>query len=556
MSTEPKNHGRAYAALVAAGILITRVFGFARESVFAYFLGSTAPADAFKAALRIPNFLQNLLGEGVLSASLIPVYAKLIAEKDEETAGRVAGTIFSLLLVVVGVLVLAGVLLAGPLVDLITFGFEGARRDMTVTLTRILFPGVGFLVLSAWCLGILNSHRMFFLSYVAPTLVNVAMIATLVFFGSRLAGFPLATALAWGTIVGMFLQFAIQVPFVYRLAPDLHYGLSVALEPVREVIRNFVPVVVGRGVVQVSAFIDMAIVSLLAEGTFATLGYAQTIYLLPVSLFGMSVAASELPQMSSLADASDEAREKLRTRLHAGLRQIAFFIAPSAMAFFFIGDVLVAAIYERGRFSTGDTRMVWYILITIALGLLAVTFSRLLSSTYYAIRDTRTPLRYAVIRIVVSAALAWLLAVPLRPLIVAFFEAARIPIPNVENARNALGLIGIALGSTIGSWVEYFLLKRTLRARIGTFSEEPSFLLKLWGSAAIAGIIALFAGRPVAAWAESLVTTRLGLDHVAGGFAAALIFGVTYFLLTAIMKIPEAGRILRRIPLIGRWSRR
>ncbi|MBW3565902.1 MAG: murein biosynthesis integral membrane protein MurJ [Acidobacteria bacterium] len=550
----PQKPPAAHAALVGAGILISRVFGFARESVMAFYLGASGPADAFRAALRIPNFLQNLLGEGVLSASFIPVYAKLIAEKDEKAAGRVAGIIFSLLVVVVGVLVIAGMLLAEPLVDLIAGGFSGVRREMTISLTRILFPGVGLLVLSAWCLGILNSHRMFFLSYVAPTILNLVMIGTLIYFGARIQGYSLVTALAWGTVVGMFLQFAVQVPFVYRYAPTLRYGLDAAFEPVREIIRNFVPVVLGRGVVQVSAFIDMAIVSLLAAGTMATLGYAQVLYLLPVSLFGMSVAASELPKMSSVLAPDAEAREILRERLHAGLRQIAFFIAPSAMAFVFIGDVLVAAIYERGRFTSGDTRLVWYILITISIGLLAATFSRLLSSTYYAMRDTRTPLRYAIVRITVSAALAYLFAIPLRPLIVELFRTTGIPIPAVTNPTNALGLIGIAIGGTVGGWVEYFLLKRTLTRRIGKFSEEPSFLMKLWSAALGAGIVASLAARPAAEWVRSIITGRFGINHIAGGAVAALIFGLAYLTFAALLRIPETRKLLRRIPLLRRWA--
>src|SRR5690348_844937 len=162
--SQKENIGRS-AFLVAAGIFLSRIFGLVRESFFAHYFGLAPAADAFRAAMRIPNFLQNLFGEGVLSASFIPVYAKLVAQGEEEESGRVAGAVFSLLALVTSVLVLSGVLATPYLIDAIAPGFKGETRLLTIQLVRILFPGVGLLVLSAWCLGILNSHRRFFLSY-------------------------------------------------------------------------------------------------------------------------------------------------------------------------------------------------------------------------------------------------------------------------------------------------------------------------------------------------------------------------------------------------------
>src|SRR5688572_8968374 len=173
------------AALVAAGILLSRIVGLVRERVFGFYFGVTDEADAFRAAFRIPNLLQNLFGEGVLSASFIPVYKTLVSRDDREESTRVAGAVFSILALVVSALVLLGVLAAPWLVDLIAAGFPAEKRELTVTLVRVLFPGAGLLVLSAWCLGVLNSHDRFFLSYVSPVVWNVAMIAALVWFAGR-----------------------------------------------------------------------------------------------------------------------------------------------------------------------------------------------------------------------------------------------------------------------------------------------------------------------------------------------------------------------------------
>jgi len=183
--------------MVAAGILLSRIVGLVRQRVLAHFLATSDAADAFAAAFRIPNFLQNLFGEGALSASFIPVYASLLAREDREEAGRVAGAIGSVLALAMAVLVLVGVLATPLLIDAIAPGFEGEKRLLAIRLVRILFPGAALLVLSAWCLGVLNSHRKFFLSYAAPVIWNVAIIAALVAAGSRVGQYQLAVVAAW-----------------------------------------------------------------------------------------------------------------------------------------------------------------------------------------------------------------------------------------------------------------------------------------------------------------------------------------------------------------------
>src|ERR1700723_1537834 len=189
-------HGRAAALAVATGILLSKIIGLIRERVFAYYFGNSMAADAFKAAFRIPNMLQNLFGEGVLSASFIPVYARLNAEERHEEATRTAAAIFAILVLVASVLVLLGVLFAPLLVDIIAYGFKDGTRLLTIQLVRILFPGAALLVLSAWCLGILNSHRRFLLSYTAPVVWNAAMIVTLVWQGRSLFAHGVAASAA------------------------------------------------------------------------------------------------------------------------------------------------------------------------------------------------------------------------------------------------------------------------------------------------------------------------------------------------------------------------
>ena len=207
----------------------------------------------------------------------------------------------------------------------------------TIRLVRILFPGAGFLALSAWCLGVLNSHRRFFLSYAAPVIWNLAIIVALVGFGRGVPQYPLAEIAAWGAVVGSFLQLAVQFPTVFRLLGGIWPRLVRGSAAVATVVRNFVPVFVGRGVVQISAYVDTVLASLLPTGAVAGLSYAQVLYTLPVSLFGMSVSAAELPEMASAMGGDEERATYLRGRLEAGLRQIAFLVVPSAVGFLALG---------------------------------------------------------------------------------------------------------------------------------------------------------------------------------------------------------------------------
>lgn len=550
MTDEARSNARplGFAALVAAGILLSRIAGLIRERVFAHYLGSSSAADAFKAALKIPNVLQNLFGEGVLSASFIPVYARLLSHKDEKLAGRVAGVFASFLALGVSVIVLIGVLLTPYILDAIAPGFEGEVRLLTIRIVRILFPGVGLLVLSAWCLGVLNSHHKFFLSYVAPVLWNVAMIATLVIFGTRLRQGDLAIALSWGTVIGSALQFGIQVPFVFRYARHISFGLDRLLEPVREIFRNLGPVVLGRGAVQVSAYVDQMIASYLPQGAVSSLAYAQVIYLLPVSLFGMSVAAAELPQMSREMGAPEEVHGALRKRLERGLRQIAFFVIPSVVALVLIGRLLVAALYQTGEFGPEQTLYVWYILIPSSVGVLPMTLGRLYSSAFYALRDTRTPLRIAIARVALAAILGYLFAFPLRWVLVGLLAFLHMPLPHLPGGSGLMGTVGLTISAAVAGWLEFILLRRSMHQKIGPVPFPISYQARLWSSAIAAGAAAVFFDIFVA----RSVSAHVPLRHVAEAVLVCAVFGIVYFAAAMLLRVPEARATLGRFLLRSR----
>jgi len=505
--------------MVAAGILASRLAGLARTAIFSQYFGQRSlAADAFNAAFRIPNLLQNLFGEGALSGSFIPVYAGLRARGEDEAAAQTARTFFAALSFVIAVLVLAGIIAAPWITPLIVPGFVGEKREITVRLVRILFPGAGFLVASAWCLGVLNSHGKFLLSYTAPVAWNAAMIATLLLFGHAYANDldRLALYLGWGSVAGSFLQLAVQWPFARRLTRQ---GGAVALsEHVRQMGRNFTPIAISRGAVQITGFIDQWIASFLPTGAVTGLTYAQLLYTLPVSLFGISVSASELPALSSVAARAET--ETLRRRIDTALERLTFFTIPSAVAFVAIGDVIAGALLQHGRFSAADSRIVWGILAGSAIGLVASTQSRLYGVAHYALHDTKTPLRYALVRLTFVAVLGYVCALILPP---------RLGLAAIWGAA------GLTASAGVSGWIEFLLLRASLTRRIGPTGLPVSLTARLWTSAALAGAAA-FVVKNALPWSGPLVRGTIVLP----------LFGLAYFGAAFTLKVPVLDILKRR----------
>ena len=509
--------------MVGAGIFVSRLLGLVRQRVFAFFLGTSDAADAFTAAFRIPNMLQNLLGEGVLSASMIPVYRGLKVRGDEDGRREVATAILALLSLVVAVVVLLGILFAGPITSVIAIGYSGEKLALTTRLVRILFPGAGLLVLSAWCLGILNAHGRFFLSYASAAFWNVAMIATLLYFGASSSQVELVRWLAWGSVAGCVLQLAAQWAVVMTVLGGFRRRWERHRAEVGTVVRNFVPVFFGRGVTQLSGFIDTMIASLpiLGTGAQVTLQYAQLLYGLPVSLFGMAVSASELPAMSSFVGHEDEVAEALRARMADGLRRIAFFVVPSAVAFVTLGDQLAELVYGGGKFGPEEVRWVWGVLAGAAVGLVATTLGRLYSSAFYALRDTRTPMRFALMRVTTSITLGATLAV---------FG------PRLLGIDPKWGVAGITVAAGLAGWLEFALLRHALTKRLGRVDLPGRTRGILFGAAVLAAALA-WGTRLANAGAPMLVRTGLVLS----------IYGMTYWLVTWKAGIPEAVALRERV---------
>ena len=545
-----RRSGRS-ATLVGAGVALSRLSGVAREAVLGAFLGTRASADAFGAALRIPKLLQNLLGEGALSAAFIPVYAQVLEEGDEERAGRLAGAVAGLLAVLTGGLVLLAIFLAEPLTWIVAPGFSGARHELTVVLIRIMAGGIGLIVMAAWCLGVLNAHRRFFLSYVAPVLWNVAIVGAVAAAGiTGLAETGIAEAAAWGVLVGGALQFAVQVPAVVSLVPRLRVSLQLRLRGVREVARRFGPAVAGRGVVTISSYVDVILASLLATGAIAYLDRAQVLYLMPISVFAVSVAAADLPELAREQDS----RERMHERLVVAAARVLLFLVFALVAFVVLGRPIVGALYERVNFTADDTYVVWLVLAAYSLGIVAAGLSRLLQNTCYAAGDTKGPARIAAVRLVFAALAGLVLMIQLDRVAVIGGELTRLgdlpafwlldsEIRQTGDIRR-LGAVGLALAAAVAAWLEFGLLRKRLARTLGLRPPFGRLVGRLLPGAVVTAVVGVL-----------LVRALAGAPHLLSAPICLVVTGCLYLLLANLCGQPAARDLL--LPLRRHlWRRR
>lgn len=495
---------------VALGILLSRITGFVRQKALAWFVGVGPHADVVTLALRTPNLLQVLLGEQTLSASFIPVYSRLVAEGRRDEARRFASAVLGILMVAVGTLVVLGILLAPVLVGVLSAGFlqdaeavaagtlSVDRYELSVRVVRIVFPGTGFLVISAWALGILNSHRRFLLPYLSPAVWNTTIVTVLVFAGWQ-SGYLTdpakasievlerwTIAFAVGLLAGGVLQVGVQLPTARKILGELRPRWAPDAEGVRESFALLGPTILSRGVVQIGAWIDVFIASWLVAGATSLLMYPTLVVGLPLALFGISVAAAELPEISRFD--AETARREAPARIRAALSRSWFLVVPSAIGLVLFGRLVVAVLFSGGRFGPDDAWLVALMVGAYSLGLIANAASRLLQNTFFALRDTATPARIAAARITCGAVVASVLAWRLDEV-----RLVEVLPRAVEQSPLHLGALGIGIAASIAAWLELGLLVRALHRRLPDFRFPVGVLAKRVAVAAVFAVPAVLA---------------------------------------------------------------
>ncbi len=492
---------------------VSRILGFTRDCLIAAIYGTSAPAQAFVVAFRIPNLMRDLVGEGAANSAFVPVFSRTRTLEGEASWVELSRALFNRLFLGFVWLSVGGVLLAPWLVAIMAPGFssEPELAALTVKLTRILIPFVGLVGIWAFFMGMLNSLNQFTLPALGPVVLNLCMIGGLLLFRRDALG------ISWGLILGGALQIALQWPALHRAGVRLRFRVK-GHPGVAQIGRMLAPRLVGSGVHQVSVLVDTIFASfkeLVGSGGIAALYFAHRFLHLPMALFGVSMAQAALPTLSSLAAQNDQ--EGIRRTTALALRSSLFIAVPSCLGLVVLAYPIIQTLLERGAFTEESTRMTVATLQWYAVGLTAMCTAKVLTNVLYAFQDTWTPVKSAAIALGANVALNFLLVRP-------------------------MGLAGLALATSLSSFLNGWHLYTAVRGRIGSLAAD----LGNW----TARLVAASLGMAVLAWTGwwgGLSLLNLSSAWAAGGWLLVTITlsVAAFFMLALLFKVEEARGVVR-----------
>jgi putative peptidoglycan lipid II flippase len=423
------------AGVIGTATLVSRVLGLVRDQVLAYYFGAGDAMDAFRIAFRLPNVLRDLFAEGSMSAALVPTFTRTTAECGRERAWRLGSNLLNVLVIVSGIIAVLGMGFARPLVERYASGFRDVpgKLELTITLTRIVFPFLPLVAVAAVFMAMLNACHRFFIPALSPAMFNIATIAcvlAIVPIAPRVGISPIV-AVAIGTLAGGIGQIAIQWPTAHR--EGFRYAPIVDLRDpwLGEVGRLMIPGVAGLAAVQVNLFVNSWLAAGLGTGAVSWLDYAFRLMYMPIGLFGISIATAALPGISAQAAAGD--RAAIRHSVAGGLRMMLMLNVPAMIGLIVLSTPIVELIFERGRFTPADTAATAAALACYAPGLIGYSAVKLLSPAFYALGDSRIPLMASAVSVVTNTAVSVIL----------------VPV---------LGHRGLALGTTVAALLNAALL--------------------------------------------------------------------------------------------------
>ena len=446
---------------VSVPTLFSRILGYLRDMIQAYYMGTGRSADAFTIAYLIPNLLRRLTAEGAMTAAFVPVFSRMKKKETREELWKFANAFFYDLTVIMAGVVILGVLLSPLLVRVIGVGFQDVqgKLSLTVTLTRIMFPYILLVSLSALAMAVLNSFHKFFVPALTPVLFNLSVIGAAVVFAGR-SREP-ALVFAGGVVLGGILQLVFQIPFLRRKGMTFRFGLSFTHPAVKKVGKLMVPGIIGAGVYQINFALSRMIASLLPEGSVASLYYSSRVQELTLGLFSIALSIALLPTFSDLAASRDY--PGMKKTLNFSFRMVSFITFPALTGLAVLHKPIIQVLYQRGQFDAGSTAMTSECLLYFALGLPFISGVKILAPAFYSLKDTRTPVVVASLVMVFYVALSLILMGPLQ-------------------------VGGIALALSLSSVLNFLGLFLLLEKKIGTVNIKE-FLPSVAKSLVAAGIM-------------------------------------------------------------------
>ncbi|OGS22661.1 MAG: murein biosynthesis integral membrane protein MurJ [Elusimicrobia bacterium RIFOXYA2_FULL_39_19] len=495
-----------FAGSVSIATGISRILGYIRDMLVAQIFGAGIFADAFYAAYRIPNLFRRLLGEGSVSTAFVPVFSNYLETKTKEETQDLLNNVFTALFLILLVITALGMIFAGPITKLIAFGFTDTpeKMEIAVILTRLMFPFLLFACLAALMLGVLNSLKKFFLPAVAPASLSIAEVGYvfLITYFITLPDVAQIKGLAISVVVGGLLQYVVQQLDVFRYGFKIKFSLNLKHPGLREVFTLIIPTIISFSADQINAFVDTICASFLAEGSITALYYSNRLMQLPLALFGIAMATVSLPLMSQSFAKND--MNQLKKTLNFSLCLVMYTLIPATIGLIVIGLPIIRLLFEHGKFSYSASLMTYSALAFFSLGLLAYSFVKILVSVFYSMKETKIPVRSALIAVAVNVVLSLILMWP-------------------------LGVGGLALATSVASYVNMGILFYYLRKRIGLIGGAKILesFFKVTTASAIMGVVIY------------LVVSIPKLSIMISVPSAIILGVLTYFVSSRILKIEE-----------------
>jgi putative peptidoglycan lipid II flippase len=439
------------AGSISAATMISRILAMGREMVMSKYFGAGYYTDAFNVAFRIPNLLRDLFAEGALSSAFLPTFARVLTDKGNEEAWRLANRVINALLIILSAVTLLIYFGASWFVYLLAAGSHAipGKFELTVQMTRIMSPFLLCVALAAAIMGMLNANGRFFVPALAPATFNVCSILAGVFLSPFMPRFGLKpiVSMAIGALAGGICQFLVQVPSAYRIGFRFRPALDFSDPAVRQVARLMVPAIVGVSATQINLAVDTQLAIYYGDGPVSYLNYAFRLIQLPIGLFGVAIATSTLATVSFLAAKNNIV--KLRDTITSSLRLAACLTFPASVGLILFRREIVALLYQRGLFIANDTEKTAQVLFLYALALFSYSAVKILVPTFYALNDARTPVRLSIITVGVKVVLNFLFVMPM---------VFGLPLP-------AMGFLGLALATAVASWLNFVLLVMSFARR-------------------------------------------------------------------------------------------
>ena len=431
------------AGIVGASTLLSRIFGFARDIILAAFFGAGLHSDAFIAAFRIPNLLRRLFAEGTLVIAFVPVFTQYLDQRENKEAFDLARSAMIVLFSILLIITILGIIFSPFIVKMIAFGFKDRieQYELTVLLTRIMFPYSLLICLVALCMGILNTLGHFAAPAVAPVLLNIAMIVSVLLVSLVSSDMTVRIiGLSCGVIAGGILQLGLQVPYLIRTGFTF-FKKSVLIHPgLKKIGLLMMPAILGAGVYQINMLIGTFLASLLPTGSISYLYYADRLVQFPLGIFAIAVATAVLPSLSR--HAANQDLKGLKNTFAYSLKLILFIMLPSVAGLIVLSEPIISLLLERGEFDQYAVKMTSQALLYYCSGIWATAAVSIVVRVFYALNDSKTPVMAAVISILTNIFASVILMGPMKH-------------------------GGLALATSIASTINLMILIYMLRRKLG-----------------------------------------------------------------------------------------